>query len=131
MTYEELLQLENVEVFITSDQQAFVFTIETYDEELDDISIKYYKVSKNSNGQPIVEKLNNTIELLLINKTSDCGLKLIKLQKEGPEDEEKRNEFINLITTIETGKSPRRNIQQNTPYFTPVSSPTLKLLKQR
>lgn len=137
MTYEELLQLSNIEVFITSDHKSFVFTIETYDEDTDDISIKYYKVTKRDNGHPTIEKMNNTIELLLSGQSKNPNqdtqpLRLIKIDKIKAEDEAKRNEFIQLITTIEkAGITSQRSPQPTKPYYTPVSGPELKLLKSK
>lgn len=137
MTYEELLQLSNIEVFITSDYQSFVFTIETYDEENEDISIKYYRVTKNENGHPTIEKLNNTIELLLSsqvrsNQSSNLPLTLIKIDKIKPEDEERRNEFIRLITSIEKTRinSRRTNLSPHSCYNS-VPGPKLQLSKQK
>ena len=133
MTYEELLQLSNVEVFITSDQKSFVFTIETYDEELEDISIKYYKITKDINGHPIIEKINNTIGLLLSSNLNvkQPELTLIKLEKTGTKDETKRNEFIELISSIEKGRAPKKNISNPPTYYTPLTKPELKLLKSK
>ncbi len=109
MTYEELLELKNIEIFVTSDYQSFVFTIETYDEDIDDISIKYYKVAKNKQGIPTIEKINNTIELIISlqsqnKKTDNKQLKLIKIDKNKIEDKTLRDQFIALITSIETSK---------------------------
>lgn len=137
MTYEELLQFSNIEVFITSDYRSFVFTIETYDEENEDISIKYYRVTKNENEHPTIEKLNNTIELLLSsqvrsNQSSSLPLRLIKIDKIRPEDEERRNEFIRLITSIEkTRINPRRTNLTPPPCYKPVQGPKLQLSKQK
>lgn len=136
MTLEELAELTNIELFITSDFKSFVFTIELYDDEIEDISVKYYKVSKNKDGIPVIEKINNTIELLMASQEQNTGstprgLKLIKLDKKALEDEEKRKEFIALITAIETSQTqpvPRKN---NRPYFTPVNELQLKLIKAR
>lgn len=109
MTYEELLELKNIEIFVTSDYKSFVFTIETYDEDIDDISIKYYKVAKNSQGIPTIEKINNTIELIISlqnqsKKNDNKQLKLIKIDKNKIEDKSLRDQFISLITAIETSK---------------------------
>ena len=132
MTYEELLQLTNIEVFITSDYKAFVFTVETYDEELDDTNIKYYKVTKRENGCPTIEKLNNTIELILSNKIISPNTpyslqpQLIKLDKN--KDQTVISEFIQLITRIEKGGL---NHKKSTPNF-PTTHPTeMKLLKAK
>lgn len=109
MTYEELLELKNIEIFVTSDYKSFVFTIETYDEDIDDISIKYYKVGKNKQGIPTIEKINNTIELIIslqsqTKSTPNNQLKLIKIDKNKIEDKTLRDQFISLITAIETSK---------------------------
>lgn len=109
MTYEELLELKNIEIFVTSDYKSFVFTIETYDEDIDDISIKYYKVGKNKQGIPTIEKINNTIELIISLQSQSKGptnsqLKLIKIDKNKIEDKSLRDQFISLITAIETSK---------------------------
>lgn len=118
MTYEELLELKNIEIFVTSDYKSFVFTIETYDEDIDDISIKYYKVGKNKQGIPTIEKINNTIELIISLQSQTKGptnsqLKLIKIDKNKIEDKNLRDQFISLITAIETSKFkyPQPDIQ--------------------
>ena len=136
MTQEELASLTNIELFITSDLKAFVFTIETFDEEIEDISIKYYKISRNPQGIPVIEKINNTIELLIAPQeakpnTSPQGLKLIKLDKKDFKDEEQRNEFIRLITAIETAQVPAKRTNTKKSYYTPIQGPELKLLRTK
>ncbi len=123
MTQEELISLTNIIVYKiegSTNLNGYIFSIHSLNDETGDC-FGYYIVGRTQKGEPYINKLNNTINLL-----KSGQLRISKIQKDTPAIQD----FLDLITEIETPTTKKTHEQQASNYFSGFQPCELKLYKK-